>query len=204
MKYPNSRILIFAKAPISGQVKTRLIPDLGKEGALDIYLKLFNKTINTVVSANLCPVEIWCWPNIDDPLFQTLKEEKGIKLYSQVDGDLGKKMFSASESALQRGENCLLIGTDCPSLNKHYLSDILSRLSKEDAVIGCADDGGYVALGLSKTSSHLFDDIEWGVSTVAQVTEKRLQKLAWAYSKMSSLADIDTYKDLEQFGFDKL
>ena len=95
MNYPFSRLLIFTRAPCAGQVKTRLMPELGAQGAADFHARLIYHCLQTVMRASLCPVELWCAPSCHDPFFQNCRERHGVELYDQAQGDLGERMHAA-------------------------------------------------------------------------------------------------------------
>lgn len=198
MQDANARILIFAKAPVAGQVKTRLVPELGKHGALQVYYQLLERAVTTVVSANLCPVQLWCAPDTSHAFFQQLETDFLVTLHQQSEGDLGQRMYMASQAALKTADRCILIGTDCPLMDKNYLQQMLNSVSvATPLVMGPAEDGGYVALALSKIHQSLFTGINWGSDEVARVTEERVRALGWNYQKLVTLPDLDTFSDLQ-------
>ena len=200
MQFPDSRILIFAKAPVPGQVKTRLIPGLGAEGAAHLHGTLLEKTISQAVASGLAPVSFWCAPSTDHPAFQRLASECGIGLETQVGEDLGERMLRAAEQGLREAGSVLLIGTDCPALSPIHLRQALLWLeSGKDAVIGPAEDGGYVLLGLKRTHPQLFRGIEWGSDRVLSDTRERLSTLGWRWEELETLWDLDRPEDLKRY-----
>jgi rSAM/selenodomain-associated transferase 1 len=167
MKYPASRLLVFTRAPLAGQVKTRLIPQLGAQGAADFHARLIHHCLQTVTRAGLCPVELWCAPACHAPFFQACRERHDMELHDQTLGDLGERMHAALSSALGRAESAVLIGTDIPSLEAADLDAALQALQQgRDAVVGPARDGGYYLIGLKHASRRLFDQMPWGTPAV--------------------------------------
>ena len=200
MLYPDLRILIFAKAPEPGYVKTRLIPALGAEGAADLYRGLLERTVEQVTAAMLCPVQLWCAPNTDHPLFQQLASRNALVLYSQTGNDLGERMYHAVNKALQEAKAVLLVGADCPLLDSAYLNQALGWLmGDEDAVLGPAEDGGYVLLGLKRNERNLFHDMPWGKDQVLRLTRKRMKGLGWRWRELEVLWDMDRPLDIERW-----
>jgi len=196
MNYPFSRLLVFTRAPSAGQVKTRLIPRLGAQGAADFHARLIHHCLQTVTRAGLCPVELWCAPSCQDPFFQNCRECYGIELYDQVQGELGERMHAALGSALARAESAVLIGTDIPSIEAADLDEAFQSLEQgKDAVVGPARDGGYYLIGLKQPSRRLFEGIPWGTSTVFQETVSRLQQLGMDWSRLREQSDVDTPDD---------
>lgn len=192
-----ARILIFAKAPIPGFVKTRLIPELGEEGAAQLHEKLLWQNLETVVKAALCPVEIWCYPNGQYPTFTHARTRFNIITRNQDGIDLGERMHNAFQYTLTKCDYALIIGTDCPSLTSDDLSQALLALeSGYNAVLGPAEDGGYVLIGLRNTASCLFKDINWGSDQVLAQTRHKLRTLKWSWKELVTRWDVDRPEDL--------
>jgi len=200
MQFPNARILIFAKAPEPGYVKTRLIPALGAEGAADLYIHLLKQTVESVTAANLSPVQLWCAPDSKHAFFQQLANQYHLSLYDQSGTDLGERMYGAAERALKESEAAVLIGADCPLLNDGHLNQSLQWLMDgNDAVVGPAEDGGYVLLGLRQTDAMLFEDMPWGGDQVLKLTRKRLAGLGRHWQELDSLWDLDRPADFKRW-----
>jgi len=200
MRFPNARILIFAKAPEPGYVKTRLIPALGAEGAANLYVHLLKQTVESVVAANLSPVQLWCAPNSKHAFFQQLTSQYHVTLSDQSSGDLGERMYSAVDVALEESESVLLIGTDCPLLSSVHLAQALQWLmGGENAVLGPAEDGGYVLLGLRQNAAVLFENMPWGGDQILKLTQQRLAELNWHWQELEPLWDIDRPADFERW-----
>lgn len=200
MQFPQSEILVFAKAPIPGQVKTRLIPALGAEGAAQFYSELISHQMDWLHQAKLAPVKCWCAPDANHALFKRFSVEHDVSLEVQPEGDLGERMLHAATKALILAQSVVLVGGDCPVLSQGYISDAFERLSDgNEVVLGAAEDGGYVLLGLRKVDPLLFSDIEWGTEKVLAKTISRLEHLHWKFHCMSALWDIDRPEDVERY-----
>jgi rSAM/selenodomain-associated transferase 1 len=199
MNYPFSRLLVFTRAPRAGQVKTRLMPQLGAQGAADFHTRLIEHCLQTVSRAGLCPVELWCAPSCHDPFFQNCREHYGVELYDQAQGELGERMHAALGSALTRAASAVLIGTDIPSIEAADLDAAFQALQQgKDAVMGPARDGGYYLIGLKQPNQRLFEGIPWGTSTVFQETLSRLQRLDMDWLCLREHADVDTPDDYQR------
>jgi rSAM/selenodomain-associated transferase 1 len=202
-RHARARILVFAKAPIAGRAKTRLIPMLGAEGAAELHESLLADTVGRLASARVAPLELWCTPSSEHPAFQTLGTRYSVPLFEQTGADLGERMMNAAHQALGRAEYVVLIGTDCPGLSAAYLGDALDALVDHsgalDAVLGPAQDGGYVLLALRSAPSELFRDVPWGDERVAELTRRRMRQLHWRWRELGVLRDIDRPEDLRWY-----
>lgn len=198
MKYDDARILVFCKAPIPGDVKTRLISTLGDRGACDLHVELATRTLDVVQSAQLAPAQLWCAPDTNH-LFFTERDE--ISLHQQTGQDLGERMHQGLVSALaESGVNlAILIGTDCPTIDEHYIDHALSTLADHDAVIGPAEDGGYGLIGLTKPEADCFQGITWSTSTVCEDTCERFNRADLNWALLPQIWDIDRPEDIKRW-----
>ncbi len=150
-RLPVPALLVFAKEPTPGTVKTRLARTLGASEAADVYRELTKATLEQAAGACRASViggiELWCAPDPDSDYFRNLAASVGAVRHLQQGGDLGERMAQALASALSRADAVLLIGTDCPSLDVAYLQQAREALVEHDAVLGPAVDGGFVLVG---------------------------------------------------------
>ncbi len=194
------RILIFAKAPIPGQVKTRLIPALGADRAAALHAELLAGLVGRLGAAPPAPLELWCAPDTRHELFRALAVRWPLALYRQGDGDLGARLLAAARDAGRRARYRILIGADCPLLDRGYLeAAVAALLGGRDAVLGPAEDGGYVLLGLREASERLFRAMPWGTDRVAAITRRRMQGLSWDWLELPMLWDLDRPEDLPRW-----
>lgn len=197
MLYPDACILIFVKAPVEGQVKTRLIPDVGPMRATQLYRELALHCIDKAVSTDLCQLQIWCAPDTSHEFFKSIQQQYQLPLYLQRGNDLGERMYNAISIALTTYRYVLIVGTDCPTLAKQDYDNALSALfNGNDAVIAPAEDGGYVLLGLQDIHREIFSDIEWSGASVFTDTETRLKTLGYHWLKLSGHRDMDRIEDI--------
>jgi rSAM/selenodomain-associated transferase 1 len=193
------RVVVFAKAPEPGKVKTRLIPALGAEGAATLHRRLARHSLRAAHEAALGPVELWCTPDTRHTFFQECARDFGVSLHAQGEGDLGERMLRAFEAALSRGARVILVGCDIPALSSRYLRDAERALTSDrDVVIGPAEDGGYVLIGLARSSAEIFRGIPWGGSDVLKQTRLRVAALGWRGLELPALWDADRPEDLER------
>jgi len=192
-------LLVFAKAPIPGQVKTRLISSMGATAAASLHKKLLFHSLKTATDSGLGPVELWCTPSTEHPFLKLCAEKFKLMLQKQTYGDIGKRMSYAFEHTLRKVPSALLIGTDCPSLTQDDLKEAAEVLAQGmDAVIGPAEDGGYVLLGLHRFAPELFTGILWGSNSVLKETRERLRVLGWRWHELKERWDVDRPEDLER------
>jgi len=197
MNYKHSIILVFARSPVVGQVKTRLEPMLGQQGALTLHKALIEQVITTVRDCNLSAMELWVSSNKHHEYFLSLCNSMNINIHEQCGSDLGARMAHAASDALQRAHYVVLLGADCPSVDAGYLNQALQLLERgEDIVIGPAEDGGYVLLGLRQVPAEIFTEIPWGTAEVMQLTRQRLQQTGKKWIELSERWDVDRPEDL--------
>lgn len=198
-----TRLVIFAKAPQAGRVKTRLMPALGAEGAAALARRLLAHTLLQALAAKVGPVELCMSPAPTDPAWQGIAVPGAVQQTAQGDGDLGERMARAALRTTARhgpslpGEAILLIGTDCPALTAPLLVQAATQLAQHDAVLLPAHDGGYVLLGLNSPCPELFTDMPWSTPAVAAETLRRLAALGLRVWQGPVLHDIDEPADLQ-------
>lgn len=195
-EFPDGRLLVFAKAPLPGRVKTRLIPMFGARGAARLYAGMARHVLSIAIQVG-CPVELWCAPDSSHPFFAGCRRDFGVSLRTQRGGDLGERMHHALRTALRESRYAVIIGTDCPTLTVHELRDALNTLRQgTDAVLGPALDGGYVFIGLRQPLRALFADIPWSGPRVMEMTRRRLSRLERHWHETEPHRDIDNPGDV--------
>lgn len=194
------KILVFAKAPIPGNAKTRLIPALGKEGAAELHARLVVQTLDRVCNPGDHPVALWCTPTPEHEFFRACANAYELELMLQQGEDLGARMHSAFASTLADCPWAILLGTDCPGLDYGDIQKAITLLCNgHDAVIGPAHDGGYYLLGLRQPFRELFADIPWGTDQVWDMTRQQLEQLGCRYATLRFQHDLDRPEDLQRF-----
>lgn len=187
-------VAVFAKAPVPGEVKTRLAPLLGEEAAADLHAILVRRALSTACSSGLGPVSLWCAPDPGHPFFMACADDFGVTLHGQRGSDLGERMARAFESLLARSP-ALLIGTDCPALSVDDLRTAAASLSTHDAVLQPAEDGGYVLVGLARPVAALFEGVAWGGRRVMRETRSRLRTAGATWRELPTRWDVDRPED---------
>ena len=192
-----TRIIVFAKAPVAGSVKTRLIPALGAEGAADLARRMLDHTLRQAQASGAQAVELCMSPGSKDLAWQSVTLPQSVEKSDQGQGDLGSRMNRAIERAFaQTPGPVLVIGTDCPALSAEHLAWAARQLDQHDAVLLPASDGGYVLIGLRAPCPGLFSDMAWSTSTVASETLRRMASLGLRVWRGPVFHDIDEPSDL--------
>ena len=191
-----TRIILFAKAPVAGRVKTRLIPALGADGAAQLSRRMLDYALNIAIAADVASLDLCASPAPTHPDWQNIPLPAGIETSDQGDGDLGVRMSRAAQRGLAGGQSVLLIGADCPALGTRHLRAAAAALNHHDAVLLPAQDGGYLVLGLKTHAASLFENMPWSSAQVAELTLARMAALGWRVAVMEPLPDIDWPQDL--------
>ena len=198
-------VIVFAKAPQPGAVKTRLIPLLGPEGAVALHVRLVKHELETAGKSALRPIELHCAPDASDPFFQFCAGHYGITVRAQAGGDLGARMLATFAQALPEHPRVLLIGSDCPALTAQHLRQAEGVLRDGvDAVFAPCEDGGYALIGLRRVDARLFDGIAWGGDKVMAETRVRLKQLDWSWHELETLWDVDRPEDYQRLVVSRL
>ena len=203
MKYPDAKLIIFARAPIPGEVKTRLIPALGKNGATQFYQRMAQHVIGSLLDSQLCDVSIDCMPDSSHAFFLNILEQRCVELNKQTGSNLGERMAHAIGHALNSYRYAILIGTDAPCLSPEHIEHAIDALkSGSDVVIGPAEDGGFVLIGMRRLHRELFSDIDWGTAGVLKQTLDKARQSKLSVFQMPVLWDVDTPDDLDKVRLD--
>ncbi|MBT4616111.1 MAG: glycosyltransferase [Gammaproteobacteria bacterium] len=194
MKNPEPLIQIFCKAPVLGKVKTRLIQKLGRRGALDLYLQMFERLI-AELSASRFNTELWISPDKDHAFFQSY----AFARFQQAGPHLGVRMSTALRDGLNRHESVILVGTDLPLIDRSYIEQAVGALQTHDVVLGPAEDGGYGLVGVKAETPDMFSDIDWGTERVLSQTCARLNRDGLDFGLLPLIWDVDLPDDLPRY-----
>ena len=195
--HPRSRIVVFAREPLLGQVKSRLAVEIGPQQALAVYEAMLGRLGALLNRGKLAEWDLWVTSNVSHESFLSLCNKTNI--YLQAGQDLGARMDGAIQQTLrdEELESVILIGTDCPALTEDYLDQALLALnSGVDVVLGPAEDGGYVLVGMTRPLTAVFEDIPWGTDQVMARTLEALRVNDLNYRLLDTLWDVDRPEDL--------
>ena len=193
------RIAVFAKAPQPGEVKTRLVPLLGAEGAARLHENLVQHALATAIQVHPSSFDLWCAPDAAHPFFARCATRFACQLRVQSGGELGERMSNAFAASAP----LVLIGSDCPALTPAHLEQAWRALGSHDAAIAPAQDGGYVLIALARPQPALFETMSWSGRDVMAETRRRIAKAGLKCLELESLWDVDRpedYRRLERTG----
>ena len=196
-------LVIFAKAPVPGQVKTRLCPPLTPDEAATLHgsfvLDTLERTRAAVMKLKL-PLDRYlaCAPSSTLVFFKIMEERQAVKLMDQEGENLGERMSRAFDRMFEKGyRRVLIVGADVPSLPLDHYTQALAQLEKHDVALGPALDGGYYLIGLNKPAPGLFEGIPWSTDRVLSVTRDKAAGLGLSVGLLPEWRDIDTIDDLK-------
>lgn len=189
-------LMIFAKRPVPGEVKTRLQPDYTPEQAARIAAVLIRQTVELAASSWPGAIYLCAAPDTAHPLFAELAATHRVTLRTQGEGDLGARMERALAWGIARHGAAAVLGCDTPHCPWHVLDDANTALARRECVLGPSDDGGYYLIGLAQARPELFRDMPWGGARVLALTLARAEELGIEFHLLEPLRDIDTPADL--------
>jgi rSAM/selenodomain-associated transferase 1 len=195
-------LVIFAKAPIPGQVKTRLCPPLTPDEAATLHgsfvIDTLERTRAAVAQLRL-PFDRYlaCAPSSTLAFFKIMEERHTVRLLDQEGDDLGARMLRIFETLFFRGyRRVVIVGTDVPTLPLDRYQQALELLNRFDVVLGPAPDGGYYLIGLPTAVPELFHDIPWSTDRVLPLTKEKAAALSLSIGELPQWRDVDTLDDL--------
>ncbi len=203
---PDGALIIFARAPVPGQVKTRLCPPLTPDEAASLHGSLVLDVLErTRPPGHSCaqPARagvdrfVACSPSAEHVFFKILAQREGVGLLTQAGEDLGTRMRHACETVFAMGyQKAVLVGSDLPAIPGSVYADAFLRLEGHDLVLGPARDGGYYLIGLRPPVPDLFTGVPWSTERVFDVTMKLAQNLGLNTAVLPLGSDLDTIDDL--------
>ena len=191
------RIVIFAKAPLAGLAKTRLIPALGAQGAAYLAQQLLIHSVEQALAADVGTVELCVTPSKQHAVWDELQLSKKLQWSNQGAGDLGDRLARVALQSIANGEVVLLMGTDCPSLTAERIAEAARALTTRDTCLIPVSDGGYALLGLNYHVPNAFIDMPWSTAAVARLTRERILAKGHTFHELAGLHDIDEPEDLQ-------
>ncbi|RBP53377.1 TIGR04282 family arsenosugar biosynthesis glycosyltransferase [Arenicella xantha] len=186
-------LILFAKAPIPGKVKTRLQSHCSAQQAAYIASYLMEASIQAATRHWPGSVYLSVWLDEHHSFFETMQTRYPVRMTVQTDGDLGEKMRHALHSF---GYPAVVMGCDAPHTAAATYVTAFERLQQGESVIAPSDDGGYYLLGLAQPANALFLDKPWGTADVLSQTMQSAATLGLSLHELDSLNDIDEWNDL--------
>lgn len=186
-------LLLFAKAPIAGKVKTRLQTHCSAEQAAAIATILLEASLQRVCEYWQGPVYLSTWLDTKHPSLLALSERFNVEILAQCEGDLGRKMNHAFEG---QGYPMAIMGCDAPHILPESLEQLYQVLEQGRSAIGPSCDGGYYIIGLAEPAPYLFEDMPWGSDKVLGLTRDRQYSSGLDLLELRALQDVDEWSDL--------
>lgn len=204
-------LLVFARAPEKGRVKTRLAEDLGAETTLELYRRFVSRALSAArmwAEGGACGGgrrEIWvCFTPAEKKEMMENWLGREHTFLAQTGSGLGERMSRALAEAFRRGaDRAVLVGSDIPDMGADHLAAAFEALDRTDLVWGPSLDGGYWLVGASKPGSldRLFSDIPWGTNRVFPTSLERCREENLSWTVLTPLQDVDTVSDLKSTEF---
>jgi len=190
-------VIVFARAPVSGEAKTRLAAQIGASRAARLQARMTRQALTTAKRAGCGPVELHGAPRAKHAFFRLCARQYGVALRSQRGWDLGERMHLALAAALRRYRAAVLIGSDCPELRAEDLRRATRLLRGAcDVVLAPAEDGGYALIGARAARRSVFDGVAWGEASVYRRTVANLDARALRWRALRTVWDVDRPEDV--------
>jgi len=194
-KQNKNALVVFARDPVLGQVKTRLNPFLDLQTTCDLYTCFLSDSIDTICAVESVDCFVGIYPSSTSGYFERLDPSLSISAFVQEGKDLGDRMKNTFSARFAEGyEQVVIIGADSPSLPLAYIRQAF--FSKQDVVLGPSIDGGYYLIGMRGKLINLFDGIAWGSDTVLKETRCKLESNGVSLELLPVWYDVDRSDDL--------
>lgn len=197
-----SALVVMAKAPLPGMVKTRLVPPLSPEEAAELYRCLLLDMLENLKWFDCADLFLAFAPADRVAVFEKIAPP-AFTLVPQRGENLGARMRHVFEDLFTRGyRNVVLIGSDLPVFPLRWLTDAFARLSdlERSVVLGPNRDGGYYLIGMSRLINEIFHGIPWSSDQVLAMTLQRLNESGAQAHLLPRWFDIDNPEDLRDLG----
>ncbi|HEV7923143.1 MAG TPA: TIGR04282 family arsenosugar biosynthesis glycosyltransferase [Thermoanaerobaculia bacterium] len=201
---PPQRLLVFARLPERGRVKTRLAADLGDERALAVYEAMLRDVLRSIgTSAEGTEVEVM-WAPSENANGETLRRAFGDHTLAMQTGEtLGDRLAMAFSERFffHRTMKIVAIGVDDPRLSRELVDHAFALLDSCEWVVGPATDGGYYLIGCRAAAydTEIFTDIAWGTGEVLSRTLERIGGWGSTVATLPPRSDLDVIDDLRRF-----
>lgn len=192
-------VIMFARAPVPGRVKTRLAASIGNAEAARIYRRLAEDTVSAL-RGGAWQLYVYVDPADDGPAsLETVRHwlgTDGVEYRLQRGDDLGARMDAAFQECLSECSAVCLVGTDLPGMRRAWVEESFQRLDDSDLVLGPATDGGYYLMALTRPNGALFQGIAWSTPAVLEATMERAAAQGLQCGLLEPRTDVDTARDL--------
>ncbi len=196
-KTHDNALILFARDPILGKVKTRLSPFLADEVILKLYTCFLQDSLDNIRQVENVDHFVGVAPSSESGFFAGMPDSDTC-LFVQEGENLGDKMRRAIQDRFAEGyERVVIIGSDSPSLPASYIYRALG--SDKDMVLGPSTDGGYYLIGMREKVVEVFNGVTWGTETVLRETFEHLEQNGASLELLPVWYDVDSPEDLKFF-----
>ncbi|MEE8329313.1 MAG: TIGR04282 family arsenosugar biosynthesis glycosyltransferase [Thermodesulfovibrionia bacterium] len=193
-------LIVFAKTPVKGRIKTRLQPHLTPEKILNLYKSFITETMSRCLRLKDAEIFLGSYPTKDNDFMKELTKKHNIKSFNQRGKNLGERFVNAFKDRFKQGYGkVVIIGSDSPLIPVENIKKAFLKLTKNEFVLGPSCDGGYYLVGASKVIPEVFYNIPWDTGRVLNRTLGKLNSLDIRFSLLPFWYDIDTIEDLRFF-----
>jgi rSAM/selenodomain-associated transferase 1 len=194
----NRTIIIMAKVPQAGNVKTRLRPFLSTEECQSLATAFLHDTIGKALSVGENLIVVYS-PAAEKSFFSQIKTAANLTLVPQTGIDLGERMANAFEFAARQYSNLLMIGTDSPTFPPEFIEQSFEFIENgAELVLGKSADGGFYLIAMKRNFPGLFEAIEWSSPRVFDQISANIKKLKISVRQIPDWYDVDTIEDLRR------
>ncbi len=192
-------LLVFARAPRPGEVKSRLAADIGDEEAARLYATMGRGIVKQVADGSYRTIVVHDPPEAGQEIANWLGD-LSYELRPQQVGDLGERLTAAIHDAFLESDRVVVIGTDSPEITSAVIEEAFIRLHRCDLVIGPSFDGGFYLLGVTTPIPSLLREVPWSSGNEREEVLRRARMRDLDIQQMSPRIDVDTVEDLEKLG----
>lgn len=199
-------VIVFAKYPEPGLVKTRIASSMGKGFAFELYVAMLRDLIGKLICEDSIDCHFFVYPPSGTGAFADMFVLDKKKVHPQMGEDLGERMYLSFVDRFRNGaEAAVCIGTDIPGLTLGHIDKALDALSENGAVLGPSIDGGYYLIGFRKAdiTDRVFREMIWSTRDVFMETIYRLGTMGISFEVLGSLRDMDDISDFEFYRTNK-
>lgn len=194
---PSIPLYLFAKAPVPGNVKTRLQPQLGSEGCAALAVQMLTQSIKKIANHWPGKFVLCVTPDQENSHFISLSDRYGCEVIRQTGSNLGDRMLGALGHGVAESGAAAVMGCDVPQITGRVIADAWKYMQQGENVLGPAIDGGFYLLGLHALRQEIFEGIEWGEDTVMDQLLRQAEQLGVGFRRLAILRDIDRWEDLK-------